>query len=302
MENTQTLLDLEQDQDQINQTSEALSSGVKFSSPSDDPYAWAQSMNAQQGIREYTSIQSNLTFATGWEKATSSALTQLSDLVSQAEQVAISATSASGTNNGDSYATEVNSILQQALNLANTQYGTQYIFAGSATSQIPFSIDSSTGAVTYNGDPNSVNMRTDIGNGSNNNTTTINVSGSDLFTFTSGGQSLNVLNQLWQLKEALTNGDSSTVSNSITTLGDAFDHINDESAIVGTSLSELTTQQSAISVFQTNDQSNLSNLEDTDMAQATTQLQQMETAYQAALDVTDKLDNLNLAYYLTGNG
>jgi len=301
MENTQTLLDLNNDQEQISQLSQTIASGVKFSSPSDDPYAWAQSMNVQQGLQEYKSIQSNLTFATGWEQTTSSALSQLSDLISQAKQVAISATSATGKNESAAYASEVNTILQEALNLANAQYGDQYVFAGSATSKAPFSIDSSTGVVTYNGDSKSVNVRTDIADGSSDNTTSVNVTGSDLFTYTSGGNTLNVLNQIWQLQQALDNGDSSAVTNSITTLSDAFDHVNDESAIVGGNLSDLNSQQSAISVFKTNDQSILSNLQDTDMTQATTQLQQMQTAYQAALDVTNMLDNVNLASYLTGS-
>ncbi|HYA41887.1 MAG TPA: hypothetical protein VEF34_11320 [Syntrophobacteraceae bacterium] len=302
MENSQTQLDLNNDQEQISQLSQTIASGVKFSSPSDDPYAWGQCMNVQQGVQEYKSIQSNLTFATGWEQTTSSALTQLSDLISQAKQVAISATSATGTAESAAYASEVNTIVQQVLNLANTQYGDQYIFAGSVTSKSPFSIDSSTGVVTYDGDPNSISVRTDIADGSSYNTSSINVTGSDLFTYTSGGNTLNVLNQIWQLQQALENGDSTAVTNSITTLSDAFDHINDESAIVGANLSELNTQKSAISVFQTNDQSILSNLQDTNMAQATTQLQQMQTAYQAALDVTNILDNVNLASYLTGSG
>ena len=38
------------------------------------------------------------------------------------------------------------------------------------------------------------------------------------------------------------------------------------------------------------------------MTQATTHLQQVQTAYQAALDVTEKLDSLNLASILTSTG
>lgn len=63
-------------------------------------------------------------------------------------------------------------------------------------------------------------------------------------------------------------------------------------------LSELTNQQSAINVIQTNEKTTLSGLQDTDMAQATTELTRVQTAFQAALQVTGMLDNLNLSSYL----
>ncbi|SPF36274.1 putative Flagellar hook-associated protein 3 [Syntrophobacter sp. SbD1] len=302
MQDAQSLLTLNNQQEQITQLSQQISSGQQMSAPSDDPYSWAQAMNTQQGLREYTSIQSNISFATGWEQATSSALSQLSSLVSQAKQVAISASSASGTTESAAYVTEVNGILQQALNLGNTQYNGQYIFAGAATGTSPFSVDSSTGAVTLN--PlctGSINVRTSLNNGSSGSTSAINITGDDIFTYSSGGSTLNVLSEIQGLGQAIQSGDSAAISNSITTLGDAFNNVNNQSEVEGARLSELTTQQSALNVFQTNDKGQLSNLQDTDMAAATTKLQAVQTAFQAALQVTTKVTNLNLASILTGS-
>jgi flagellar hook-associated protein 3 FlgL len=300
MQNSQSLLNLENDQDQISQISQTLSSGEKLSAPADDPYAWAQSMNIQQGLREYNSVLNNINFATGWEQQTDSALSQLSSLVNQAQQAAISATSATGSDESAALATQVDGILQQALNLANSQYGDQYIFAGTSTSSAPYSIDNSTGVVTYSGDTNPINVRTSVGNPSTGNLTTVNLTGDDVFSFTSGGKTLNVLQEIWNLGQAIQTGDSAAITSEITTMNDAFNHINDESTINGANLSTLSSQKSAISVFQTNDQSNLSNLKDTDMASATTKLSQAQTAYQAALEVTSQLSSLNLASILTG--
>ena len=110
-----------------------------------------------------------------------------------------------------------------------------------------------------------------------------------------------MLQEIWGLKQAIQNGDSATISSKLTTLDDAFNHINNESTTIGSMLSELTTQQSAINAFQTNEQSTLSNLQDTDVASATIKLQQAQTAFQAALQVTSMLGNLNLATYLSGS-
>ena len=81
-----------------------------------------------------------------------------------------------------------------------------------------------------------------------------------------------MLQTIWGLGQAIQNGDTATISSDLTSLNDAFDHINTESAINGSTLSELTNQQSAINVIQTNEKSTLSNLQDTDMAAATTKL------------------------------
>jgi flagellin-like hook-associated protein FlgL len=64
-------------------------------------------------------------------------------------------------------------------------------------------------------------------------------------------------------------------------------------------LSDLSNQQSAINVIQTNEKSTLSSLQDTDVAKATTKLSQVQAAFQAALQVTGMLDNLNLTSYLS---
>ncbi len=300
MQTSQTLLSLNDQQEQITQISQQIASGVKLSSPSDDPYDWAQAMNLNQGLQEYNSILSGVNFGTGWGQATGSALSQLSNLVSQAQQIAISASSANGTSQSAALASEVNGVLQQAVSLANSQYGDQFIFGGTSTTSAPYSIDDSTGAVTYNGDSNSIHVKTGTSNASGSGSTVVNLTGDDVFSYTSGGNTLNVLQEIWGLGQAIQTGDSAAINSDLTTLNDAYNHINNESAINGATLSELTTQQSAINVMQTNEQSTLSKLQDTDIADATTKLSQAQTAFQAALQVTGMLDNLNLASYLSG--
>jgi flagellar hook-associated protein 3 FlgL len=301
MQTNKTLLSLNDQQEQINQLSQQISSGVTLSSPSDDPYDWAQAMNINQGLQEYNSILSGINFGTAWGKATESALSQLSDLVSQAQQIAISASSTTGTTQSAALTSEVNGILQEAVSLANSQYGDQYIFGGTSTVSAPYSIDESTGAVTYSGNSDSIQVKTGTSDASGSGSTAVNLTGNDVFTYTSGGNTLNVLQEIWGLGQAIQSGDSTTISSDITTLNDAYNNINNETAVNGTTLSHLTTQQSAINVIQTNEKSTLSNLEDTDVADATTKLSQVQTAYEAALQVIGILDNLNLASLLTGS-
>jgi flagellar hook-associated protein 3 FlgL len=298
MQTDQTLTSLNDQQEQINQLSQQISSGQKYSSPSDDPYSWAQAMNLNQGVREYNSFVSNINFATGWGQATESSLTQLSDLVSQAKQLAISASSGNTASQSAALATEVNGVLQQALSTANTQYEGQYIFSGTSTTATPYTIDSS-GNVTYHGDTNYIQVKTGTSSAAAGGATAVNLTGDDVFSFSSGGSTQNVLQAIWTLGNAIKTGDTATVSSSITTLNDAFNHINDELTTTGNQLSNLTAQQSAITAIQTNNQSTLSNLQDTDVAGATTKLTLVQTAFEAALKITSSLTSLNLASILS---
>jgi flagellar hook-associated protein 3 FlgL len=295
-----TLLNLDNQQEQIDQYTQQLSSGTTLSCASDDPYGWAQVMNVKQNVREYDSFVSNVKFATNWGQTTESCLNQLSDLLSQAKQLAISASSANMSSQSSTLATEANGILQDALNLANSQYGDQYIFAGTSTSTAPYSIDSS-GNVTYSGDTNYIQVKTATGSATGS-STAVNLTGDDVFSFTSGGQTENVLHELWVLQNAISTGDTSTVSSSITTLTDAFTHVNDELTQTGSQLDNLTTLQSAISAVQTNSADTLSNIQDTDVAATTTKLDAVQTAYEAALKVTSSLTGLNLATILSSTG
>jgi flagellar hook-associated protein 3 FlgL len=298
MQSGQTLQTLNDKQEQINTLSQELSTGVKLSTPADDPYSWAQSMNTKQGLREYDSILNNITFATGWQQTADSALTQISGLVSQAKQTAISALGASGTQKSTALATQLDGILQQTENLANSQYNGQYIFAGTLTGAAPFSIDASTGNYVYNGDAGTVNVRTDRSIVTNGGSTTINLTGSYALSYTAGGTTTNALQDIADLKKAILAGDTATISSKITSLDVAFNTVNNAAAVNGARLSALDTQKAAIGVFQTNDQGNLSNLQDTDIAGATTKLQQAQMAFQAALQVTSMLQKLNLASVL----
>jgi flagellar hook-associated protein 3 FlgL len=300
MQTSGVLLDINNQQENITQLSQQIASGVALSAPSDDPYAWSQTMNINQGLQEYKSILSGISYGAGFGQATSSALNQLSDLVSQAQQVAVSAQSETGSQESATLVSQVNGILQQAVSLANSQYGEQYIFGGTNTTKAPYSIDDSTGVVTYNGNPDYIQVKTSTANAAGS-TTAVNLTGDDVFNYTSGGNTCNVLQEIWNLGQDIQNNSSTGISSDITSLNDAFNHVNDESAVNGATLDDLTSQQSAINVMQTDEESTRSNLDDVDVASATTKLSQAQTAYQAALQVAGILDNLDLASLLTSS-
>lgn len=295
MSTNETLLNLNDQQEQINTLSQQISSGKQLNAASDNPYSWSQAMNTTQTVREYNSFISNVNFATGWGNATESALSQFSTLLTQAKSVAESGTSAAGLNQSAMLAPEVSGILQQAMGLANTQYNGQYIFSGTATDTQPFSMDSTTGDVTYSGNSSAINVKTSVSSVAGGGMTAVNLAGDAVFggSTTSGGS--NMLKDIYDLQQALNSGDSTQIGNSITTLGNDFDQINNQMTMIGATMSGLTNQQTALNTMLTNEKGVLSNYQDTDVASATVKLSTAQTAFQAALQVTTLLDKLNLA-------
>jgi flagellar hook-associated protein 3 FlgL len=295
MQTGTTIQSLDSQQQEITSLSNAISSGNKMTSPSDDPYSWARSMDVKHGLQEYDSVLQNVSFATGWNNTTDSALNQLNNLVSQARQAAISATSPTGTAQTNALTSQIDGIIKQAVNIMNSQYGNQYVFGGSATGTPPYSIDSS-GNVTYNGDSNAVNIRTQRGNGT---PTAINVTGTAVTSYPSGGSPTDLFTELNGLKQAIASGNQANTTSKLTTLQDAMDNISNQSSLTGNRLANFSTQTSAINSLKTNDQSTLSDLSDTDLTSAVVKLQQQQTAYQAAAKATGLMGSLSLANLLS---
>ncbi|MCE5334548.1 MAG: hypothetical protein LLG06_08135 [Desulfobacteraceae bacterium] len=291
-----TLSSINRKQEDVMRLSEAIASGKQLTAASEDPSAWAQSMTVKQGLREYDSILENIEFATGWNKSTDAALSNLSNLISQAREAGITASSGSTTDKKAAVVAELTNILQDAVKAANAQHGEQYIFGGTITSTPPYSINDATGAVTYTGDEAHIQVRTDRGG---NGISTVNLTGPEAISFTnSAGDTVTVLEEIWNLREAVDSGDSTAVTTSLANLSKAFESVNSEATVTGARLSAFEDQTTAISVFKTNEKTTLSDLEDTDLADAITKLEQSQTAFQAALQVTGMLSDLSLTNYI----
>lgn len=292
-----SLLTFNKSQDEINRLSNAITTGDKLTAPGDDPSAWSQSMDFRQGLRAYDSILNNIDFAVGWTKSTDSALNEVSNLISQAKQTAISAEGAAGMEDPGALVASLDGVLKQMLSAVNSQHGDQYIFSGTADpTSPPFTLDDATGVVTYTGDTGHINVRTDKGGGS---LSTVNLNGDEAFNFQSGGSTLNVIHEIWELKQAIGAGNTATINAKLGTLDEAFQHVGQQSVVTGSREATLDGQKTAITVFKTDQQTRLSDIADTDMAEAITQLQQHRTAYQAALQVTGMMDNLSLMNYIS---
>jgi flagellar hook-associated protein 3 FlgL len=116
-----------------------ISTGQRLSQPSDDPAAATGIMQLRNQVSNSTQFDSNLTFASGFLNTADSTLSSVSDLITQANSIASQEVgSTAGADERAGQAGVVDSLITQALALANTRYQGAAVFGGANSTQDPF--------------------------------------------------------------------------------------------------------------------------------------------------------------------
>jgi len=160
----------------------------------------------------------NVKTAQSWMEMTDNAVGDLSDIVSQAKSLVVRAIEPNSTIGYAAAAKELDGLIEQALQVANTQIGDRYIFAGQMDKTQPFQrvmLEDPTGqsnlkvdTVVYYGDDQKISMVTQSGL-ANVARDGINLTGVDVFGRTSatdsqyGQATTDVFNALIRIKEEL---------------------------------------------------------------------------------------------------
>ena len=152
MEQAQFLSALNQLESNISTTQDGISSGLAFSTASQDPVGAGLVAGYNQVLAQSQQYTSNGNSATGSLNTEDSALTQLQNQLQSLRDLALEANNATESPSDlSAIATQVQQIQQSILSVANTQDGTgTYIFAGYSTQTQPFA--QSTSGATYSGD------------------------------------------------------------------------------------------------------------------------------------------------------
>jgi flagellar hook-associated protein 3 len=128
---------------QLSQLQEEASTGNALLEPSDNPTAAVAVLASQAATATLGTQLSNIQSATTVLNASSTATTNAANILSQAQQIAIQGAQTTNTPEQlTALADQVNDLLQQLLDAANTQSGSQYVFGGTATQTQPFVVSS----------------------------------------------------------------------------------------------------------------------------------------------------------------
>jgi flagellar hook-associated protein 3 FlgL len=234
--------------------------------------------------------QQNISTVTTMLQTADSALSSIVTQVTNA--ISLGVEGANGTESDtdqQTLAQNVQGIANQVLQAANTSVSGSYVFAGTATTTAPFTMDPTTSAVTYNG--NSSTNSVPIGDGQN---VTVNVPGSQLF-LNSGA---NIFGSLQQLVSALQSGNQTDIGNATTQLQSALSYLNEQRTFYGDTENQLNSQGTYLQQVTVNLQTQQNNLVGANISTVASDLTQSQTAYTAAVSALAKVMSTNLLDYL----
>ena len=268
-----------------------VATGQRIFQPEDDPTAMGRVLllgSEQRQIAQYTR---NADRALEISQASFAGLQQMKKVSDRATEIGTLGAGALSNEAAQAYVSELDQLIEQALQVGNTRFRNDYLFGGTAVDAPPFVATRDAGgkvtSVAYAGNseraPIALSENTSITPGASGET---NVGLRDF------------LNQLVALRTALSANDSAAVT------ANQDDLIASEDALVS-ALAEHGGVQTRIEANRDQQQQRAENIEglvsietDVDLPSAIVRLNQTQTAYQAALQSTANIMRLSLLDYI----
>ncbi len=270
-----------------------LSSGLAVSSPSDNPLAASEDVALGSAISQDDAYVQSATTLEGRLQTSDSALggvvTQLTSAISLATGGMNGTLDAS---NLTDISSQLASIRDQVVSLANTSYAGTYLFSGTAGTTQPYTNDTSTSpaTATYAGDDNQQYAETPSGQ-----KIAVSIPGSEIFS-ASGADVLGTLNKL--VADFASGTASSSTAADLASLSAGLSNVTSQRAVLGSSLSTVQQTSSYASTDETNLEAAQSSLVSANTATVATQLSSTETQSQALMSVMSSISSKSLFDYM----
>jgi flagellar hook-associated protein 3 FlgL len=295
---TNVVNNLQKDYQSLQTSQNQLDTGYAVTQPSDDPLATSQILGLNTSISTQSMYYSNMQTASSDLTITSTAL---SNMVSDLQQIrSLTVEGANGTESQSDLAAleqEVNQVIGNIVQVGNTANGTEnYIFGGTKTNSAPLTAVTSGSVITsvsYSGNSGSINF--EIAQGVK---VATNINGNDLFQVSASGTSTMFETLITVSKDMLQSGASSGLSDMLSKIDSVLSNVETQQATVGAMQDRLTEAMTMNENDKTAMTTNLDNLQDVDVDQATIIFSEKSNVYQAALEVAAKVLKSSLADYL----
>lgn len=265
----------------LNGVQRQIATGKKLTTFSDDASGASQSLALRGALDDNKQYQRDVSQAKSLLSAGDSALGSVGDLLRSARQIAVQGANSDQTpDQAAALGAQVDGLISQLTQIANTDLHGKYLFGGTQTKTPPYDANQN-----YQG--NSAPLTAEIGAGYS---LQINTVGSTAF-----GPAFSALKSL---KADLTAGNAPAVSTGIAQMDGALTALNGARAGIGAKINEVDGVQQRLAQAQGEYENAVSNIEDVDLATAYVQLQSAQNIYQASLSTTAKAFQYSLADYL----
>ena len=280
-----------------------VATGKRIQSADQDPGSYSSSLALRQAVDDTSQFSIASKAVRNALQSYDASAQSINSIVSQARNIAVQG--ANGTQDvgsREALADQVDHLLQQTIEIANTyEYG-RFIYAGSNDATQPYTVVKGQGGiitgVTYNGDTRDRTVDLEKGN-----STEYTVNGTEVFGSDPNAAG-SFMGALVQLRDNLRAGNSKypgngsfnpdAVSQSIKTFDNLKDTVLSLRSEYGARIAHLDNIQKFRDSYLLTLKANLSSVEDVDLAAASTNLAQQEVTYQGALTVASRLQRDSL--------
>ena len=300
-----------------------VSSGEKYSSRSEDPTATSEVAGLNVSATQLSSWSANMKYAGSWETITDSTVQNITDTMSQLNELVTQANSTINTatqSDRDSLVAQVNSIMESLVNAGNTTYQGTSIFGGTATGDKPFTVDrDADGNITavyfLGNDDVTVTPDTELrsmsyGNGSSYQMGLLGEGDYSLFRFSHRENlgtednpdwqnvKVRVFDELIKFRDALADSTKTLDSTNMERLQSALDNVTCCGVTASSNQNMVTRIQKNLATETTAVTDRTSDLTDIDDSTAITELYSIQTALQASMKMINKVNDMSILNYI----
>jgi flagellar hook-associated protein 3 FlgL len=278
---------------------EKASSGKRINQPSDDVPGIGRSLSLRSALSSIEQFTRNSSLASAQMGVASTTLDSVVNALQSARTLAVRAASDSLNSEAlTGISSQLQSISNQLVGLANTQHLGKYIFSGTMNTTTP--IVANTGGPTppflYQGNNTKVQMEV-----APDTYSPVTVTGDEVFNM--GSTAVpgvpDVFATIQSLKDAVSAGDISTISSLISDIDANLQNATGVRSELGAWMNRLDATANSLADSKVRMQTMLSDVEDVDTAEAILDLRTQEYVYQAAVSVAGRVLQTTLADYLS---
>jgi flagellar hook-associated protein 3 FlgL len=287
-----------------NRLQNQAATGQRIQLPEDDPTAMRRVLGLQSESGALAQYQSNIQRLHDYSQVSYDAVHSIKGLLDRAGEIATLADGTKSQEELNTYATEVEQLLEQGIQLANTQHNGDYLFSGTRNDAPPYvttkDADGNVTSVTYQG--NDKVASSEIAEGVTISSMTIgeNTTGvgpRGLITDSRSGADF--FNHLIALRDNLKSGSTAAITSTDSkNLGNDEENMLIQYGNIGAVQARL---EAAAGISRTRSQSVetlISKEADADLSQTLVRLNQTQNAYQAAIQSAGTILNQSLLDYI----
>ena len=273
---------------------EQMTTGLKINTVSDAPDQIASLYQTRSELAQSQQIDTNLGRVTAEVNTAESTLSSGVTLLERAQTLASEGdTGTASATTRQVIAGELGGILQQLVSAANTTVAGRFIFAGDNDQQPPYSLDltQANPVSAYQGSAATRQIQ-----GADGTTFSVAQTAQTIFDDPTGKE--NVFSSVNNLRLAMLNNNQTAIDAAMPNIQTVGTYLNQQLAFYGNVQDRLASETDFGANYETQLKTQLSGIQDADLAQVITEMQQAQTQQTAALTARAQLPKTSLFNFL----